>query len=116
MPDSRFWHVTLTLGGVAHDAASVKAALHRLGVQHAFLHSMRYSAQRAEIRYWEEAEEMLDAAVLALRVWPDHRQSADLPTWQVIGLEILERAMFTSRADSWTPPVVGVNRPAPVPF
>lgn len=117
MPDPpRFWHVTLTLGGDAHEPSVVKAALVRLGDQHAFLHSLRYSAHRAEIQYWEEAQEMLDAAALALRVWHEHRRSAGLPRWEVIGLEILERGTFSARSDSKVLVGLGTNRPEPVPF
>lgn len=116
LPDSRLWHVTLTLGGVAHNADAVKTSLARLGTQHAFLHSMRYSDQRAEIRYWEEAAAMLDAAALALRVWQEHRLSAGLPQWEVIGLEILEREMLAQRSEHGMPHGVGAHRPVPVPF
>jgi hypothetical protein len=112
----RFWHVTLTLGGAAHEPSVVKAALARLGDQHAFLHSLRFSADRAEIRYWDEAAEMLDAAALALRVWHEHRRSAGLPRWEVVGLEILERGTFTARSDSRVLVGLGVHRPEPVPF
>ncbi len=117
MPDPlRFWHVTLTLGGDAHEPTLVKAALIRLGDQHAFLHSLRYAAQQAEIQYWEEAEEMLDAAAMALRVWHEHRTSAGLPRWQVLGLEILERGTFSARSDPRVPLGLGLNRPDPVLF
>ena len=41
--------------------------------------AVRYSADRAELRYWDEAEDVDDAAALALRIWGDHRASCDLP-------------------------------------
>lgn len=117
MPDElRFWHVTLTLGGDAHEPSLVKAGLVRLGGEHAFLHSLRFSAHRAEIRYWEEAAEMLDAAAMALRVWHEHRRSAGLPRWEVVGLEILERGTFSARCESRVLVGVGINREEPVPF
>ncbi len=28
---------------------------------------------------------------MALRVWPDHRQSAALPPWEVVALEVVAR-------------------------
>ena len=117
MPSSlRFWHVTLTLGGDAHDPSLVKAALTRLGHQHAFLHSMRYAGTRAEIQYWEEAEEMLDAAAMALRVWHEHRVTAGLPRWEVVGLEILERGTLSSRRDTRMLVGLDLRRAHPVPF
>ena len=112
----RFWHVTLTVGGDAHDPSQVRAALIRLGDQHAFLHSMRYAGHRAEIQYWEEAAEMLDAAAMALRVWQEHRRSAGLPRWDVVGLEILERGTLSSRGDARVLVGVGPHPADPVPF
>ena len=47
--------------------------------------------------YWEEGEEMVDAASLALRLWMEHRESADLPPWRVVGLEVVERETFQTR-------------------
>ena len=35
---------------------------------------------------------MLDVASLALRLWNEHRESAGLPRWEVVGLEVVERA------------------------
>ena len=112
----RFWHVTLTIGGYAYDPCLVKAALTRLGDQHAFLLSMRYAASRAEIQYWEEAEEMLDAAAMALRVWHEHRATAGLPRWEVVGLEILERGTLSSRRDARMLVGLDLRRTHPVPF
>ncbi|MGI8614837.1 MAG: hypothetical protein ACR2KL_12990 [Nocardioidaceae bacterium] len=112
----RFWHVTVTVAGSAHQAATVKSALMRFAEQHAFLHSLRYSPDRAAISYWEEADEMLDAAALALRVWDEHRDSAGLPRWEVVGLEVLERDTFSSRAKATPMTGIGVHRPEPVPF
>jgi len=113
----RFWHVTLTLAGESRDRQQVKASLARLGDQHAFLHSLRFSSNRAEICYWEEAGQMLDAAAMALRVWDEHRRSADLPRWEVVGLEILERETFGTREDLRRVLVgLGARRLEPVPF
>ncbi len=117
MPEPvRFWHVTVTLAGDGQDASTVKESLTRLADQHAFLHSMRYSATRAEISYWEEAGQMLDAAALALRVWHEHRRSAGLPEWEVVGLEILERGMYGSRHDQRLLVGLRADRAEPTPF
>lgn len=61
------------------------------------MHSVRYDECRAEICYWEEGSNMLDVASLALRLWSEHRQSARLPDWSVVGLEVLERGTFHER-------------------
>ena len=52
--------------------------LDRLQHERPFLHSLRYDDDRAELSYWEEGEEMVDAASLALRLWNEHRESAEL--------------------------------------
>ena len=42
-------------------------------------------------------EEMVDAASLALRMWSEHRDTAALPAWTVVGLEVVERETFQAR-------------------
>jgi hypothetical protein len=41
---------------------------------------------------------------LALRLWNEHRGSAGLPRWEVIGLEVLDRDTFYMRVDEGTAP------------
>lgn len=94
---SQLWHVTLTLGGERQDARDVRASLERLMAEHPFTTSVRYGERRAEIQYWEESGDLVDAASLALRLWREHRQSAGLPDWQVIGLEVLDRDTYQRR-------------------
>ncbi len=94
----RLWHVTVTVSGDDVEPLIVRNALRRLSDQRPFLHSLKYAGGRAEIQYWEEAESLLDASSLALRVWNEHRESAGLPRWEVVGLEVLERTVFLSRA------------------
>lgn len=112
----RLWHVTVTVSGVEHQADIVREAMSRLGEQHAFLHAMRYATDRAEIAYWEQAPEMLDAAAMAMRVWNEHRASAGLPAWEVVGLEVLERETFLLRRPAERGAGIGSHRPQPVPF
>jgi hypothetical protein len=88
---SGMWHVCLTVGGERHEPAEVLAALERLADERPFLMSGRYDGDHAEVRYWEEAEDCGDACALALRLWGEHRQSAGLPAWTVIGLSVLCR-------------------------
>jgi len=92
------WHVTLTVVGSALDPGEVRAALERLTHERPFLLSARYASDRAELRYWEEAPILEDAAALALRLWGEHRRSAELPEWRVSGLEVVDRATFQRRA------------------
>ena len=101
------WHVTLTVVGDEVDPAEVRAALERLTHEQPFLLSARYAADRAELRYWEEAGNLEDAAALALRLWGEHRRTAELPAWRVAGLEVVDRATFQRRAmDSPAPALV----------
>jgi hypothetical protein len=92
------WHVTLTVGGEPVETAMLRAALERLSEERPFLLSGRYGDERAELRYWEEAKDCADAAAMALRLWGEHRESAELPDWHVRGIEVVDRIVFQRRA------------------
>ncbi len=94
---SRMWFVTLTVSGDTVSPTEIRAALERLAVERPFLLTGRYAADRAEIRYWEQAERLEDAAALALRLWGEHRGSAGLPRWEVVGLEVVDQPTFHYR-------------------
>jgi hypothetical protein len=111
----RLWHVTVTVAGEDVEPLIVRNALRRLSDQRPFLHSMKYGGGRAEIQYWEEAETLLDASSLALRVWNEHRESAGLPRWEVVGLEVLERGVFLSRGVEYAV-IVDLHDVTPLPF
>jgi hypothetical protein len=111
----RLWHVTVTVAGDAMDPLVVRNALRRLSDQRPFLHSMKYDGARAEIQYWEEAESLLDASSLALRVWNEYRDSAGLPRWEVVGLEVIERRVFQGRGMAYSV-VVDLEDVTPLPF
>jgi hypothetical protein len=96
-PRPQLWHVTLTVAGPSQCLSDVHNALSRLHGERPFLESMRYDEDRAELSYWEEGEEMVDAASLALRLWNEHRISAELPPWKVVGLEVVEQETYQSR-------------------
>jgi hypothetical protein len=85
------WYVTLTLAGDKQAPTDVLAALDRLAAERPFFLAGRYGAERAELRYWEEAPDCSDACAMALRMWFDHRESAMLPPWQVVALEVVAR-------------------------
>jgi hypothetical protein len=96
----RLWHVTVTVAGPAVDREEVRVGLERLGLDHPFLMSGRYSAERAEVRYWEEAPDVHDALAMALRLWGEHRITAGLPKWSIVGLEVLDRETYRTRDNS----------------
>lgn len=37
------------------------------------------------------------AAAVALRLWGEHRQTAGLPPWEIVGLEVIDRATYHQR-------------------
>ena len=93
----RLWHVTVTVSGDPMPLSVIHDALTRLHHERPFLNSLRYDESRVELAYWEEGEEMVDAASLALRLWNEHRVSADLPPWKVVGLEVVEQETYQAR-------------------
>jgi hypothetical protein len=95
--DARLWHVTVTVSGTPMEPLLVRGALHRLSEQRPFISALRFNAERAEITYWDEADSLVDAASLGLRLWDEYRDSARLPSWEVIGLEVVERDLKHSR-------------------
>ena len=94
----RHWHVTVTLAGDPVEPLLMRSALLRFSEERPFLESMRFTSSGAEIKFWDEGESMLDVASLALRVWNEHRDTAGLPRWEVVGLEVVERSIHRNRA------------------
>lgn len=104
------WHVTLTMSGTAVPTERLRRALDQLVHERPFMLSVRYAPDRAELRYWDEAENVDDVAALALRLWGDHRDSAGLPPWTVVGLEVLDRVTMHRRgADRAISPLVAAG-------
>ncbi|GAA2596849.1 hypothetical protein [Streptomyces axinellae] len=104
-PESRLWHITLSVAGDEAPLADVRRALEQLAHDHPFLLTSRYANDHAEIRYWEEARDLHDAAAVALRLWGEHRASAKLPPWEIVGLEVIGRATYHQRvAEGYGPP------------
>lgn len=91
------WHITLTVAGPHVPETVIKCALERLSHEHPFLLSGRYAADRAEVRYWEEATDVATALRMAVQLWPEHTESADLPPWRVVGVEVVDRETFHRR-------------------
>ncbi|GAA0486549.1 hypothetical protein ABZ951_21090 [Streptomyces sp. NPDC046215] len=94
---SRLWHITLSVSGAEAPLAEVRRALEQLAHDHPFLLTSRYAGDHAEIRYWEEARDLHDAAAVALRLWGEHRSSARLPPWEIVGLEVIDRETYHQR-------------------
>lgn len=109
------WHVTLTLAGAAVEPANIKGALERLSIDHPFLLSGRFSSERAEVRYWEEAPSAMAVSAMALALWSEHRDSAQLPEWDVVGVEIVDQDTFHRRGRyvHEQPGLVGTGRVIP---
>ncbi|MFI2085954.1 hypothetical protein ACH47C_02295 [Streptomyces rishiriensis] len=93
----RLWHVTLSVSGEQAPLKEVRRALEQLAHDHPFLLTSRYAGDHAEIRYWEEARDLHDAAAVALRLWGEHRQTAGLPPWEIVGLEVIDRQTYHQR-------------------
>ncbi|MFE9623148.1 hypothetical protein [Streptomyces sp. NPDC006527] len=101
----RLWHVTLSVSGEEADLHELRRALEQLAHDHPFLLTSRYAVDHAEIRYWEEARDLHDAAAVALRLWGEHRQTAGLPPWEIVGLEVIDRQTYHQRiAEGYGPP------------
>jgi hypothetical protein len=102
---TRLWHITLSVSGAEAPLREVRRALEQLAHDHPFLLTSRYANDHAEIRYWEEARDLHDAAAVALRLWGEHRSSAGLPPWEIVGLEVVDRETYHQRvAEGYGPP------------
>ncbi|PZT75038.1 MULTISPECIES: hypothetical protein [unclassified Streptomyces] len=102
---SKLWHVTLCVSGAEFPLKEVRRGLEQLAHDHPFLLTSRYANDHAEIRYWEEARDLHDAAAVALRLWGEHRSSAGLPPWTIVGLEVIDRETYHQRvAEGYGPP------------
>ena len=113
----RLWHVTVTLAGDPVEPLLVRSALARLTEQRPFIDSVSFTGTSAELQFWDEGDGMLDVASLALRLWAEYRESAGLPSWEVVGLEVVEKSVRDGRngGRGGSRPV-GFDPPTSVPF
>ncbi len=81
--------MTLTVAGDPVEPLLVRSALARLGEQRPFIDEVSFTGSSAELQFWDEGDSMVDVASLALRLWTEHRESAGLPQWEVVGLEVV---------------------------
>jgi hypothetical protein len=91
------WHITLTVAGEDVPPGEIRAALERLSEEHPFLLAGRYTTDRAEVRYWEEAPDVSTALRMAVLLWDEHVATAQLPAWRVVGVEVVDRETFHRR-------------------
>ncbi|GGF37779.1 hypothetical protein GCM10011519_09160 [Marmoricola endophyticus] len=89
----RHWYVKVTVGGEPVEPMLMRSALLRFSEERPFLDTMRFTDEGAEVAFWDEGDSMLDVASLALRLWNEHRESAGLPRWEVLGLEVTEQQL-----------------------
>jgi len=93
------WFVTITVSGERVPPESVFHALQRLSLEQPFLVSAGYASTRAEVRYWDESVDIDGAVAQALRLWAQHRESAQLPRWRVVGVEVVNKDTARRRWD-----------------
>lgn len=96
----RHWHVRVTVAGEPLEPLLVRAALQRLSEERPFLKSASFTRSTAHVEFWDQGDSLLDVASLALRLWTEHRESAGLPQWEVVGLEVLEKSAHESAANA----------------
>lgn len=94
----RLWHVTLTLAGDPVEPMLVRAALSRLREERPFIDTVEFTGTGAQLQFWDEGAAMLDVASLALRLWAEHRDSCGLPSWEIVGLEVVEKSVREGRS------------------
>jgi hypothetical protein len=56
---------------------------------------------------------MVGVASIVLRLWTEQRESAGLPLWEVVGLEVVEKSLREGRGGGRP---VGFHSPTSVPF
>ena len=94
----RHWHVRLTLSCTPVEPLILRGAIQRLKQERPFLDSVTSNGESVEIQFWDQGESMLDVASLAMRLWNEHRHSANLPNWEVVGLEVVGKDLHDKRS------------------
>ena len=112
-PGGRLWHVTVTVAGDPVEPLLVRSALSRLTEQRPFIDSVSFTGDSAELQFWDEGDSMLDVASLALRLWTEYREPAGLPSWEVVGLEVVEKSLRVRRGGGRP---LGFHSPTSVSF
>ncbi|MCD5348901.1 hypothetical protein [Kineosporia mesophila] len=100
------WFVTVTVGGGALAQDEVRDALERLSVERAFVVSIRYDRNHAQVRYWDECGDAAEATRQALSLWGGDEVFTELPGWRVSGLEVVDLITAQQQWDHDTHPRV----------
>lgn len=95
--EPRYWRVTVTVSGEPMEPLMVRAALLRLAYEHPFMDSTVYTDREAELVFLDQGEKIDQIAQLATTLWEEHRVSAGLPDWEVLGVEVVENGLFEAR-------------------
>lgn len=111
--NGRLWHVTVTVSGDPVEPLLVRSALTRLAEERPFMDSTACTSASAAVSYWDEGDSLLDVASIALRLWAEHRDSAGLPSWEVVGLEVVEKTVRDGRTTGGPTPLRATS---PTPF
>ena len=94
------WHVTVTLHGPPMEPGQLSQRLAGMAVAHGLGMSARFLPDTVELRYWDEGHDCRRVAENGLDLWDEHREDLSLPSWAVVGLEVLDRTSFHRR---WPP-------------
>jgi hypothetical protein len=103
---SNLWLVTVTVGGNPFTDSRVRDSLEQLTAERPFVVCARYDRNHAEIRYWDECPDLDAAARQAVVLWADRDIAARLPSWRVIGLDVVDRDTARRQADVGIHPLV----------
>lgn len=100
LDEPALWFVTITVSGPRVPSETMREGLERLSLEQPFLVSAAYASSRAEITYWDESIDIEVAVSQAIGLWKDHEESAGLPPWTVVGLEVVDRDTARRRWNS----------------
>jgi hypothetical protein len=93
------WFVKVTIGGAPLAVTHVREKLEKLSTDRAFVHSIRYDCDTAEVRYWDECSDATEAIRQAMSLWGDDEVLACLPGWRIVGLEVADRVTARRQLD-----------------
>lgn len=91
------WHVTLTLAGEATPPQRLHDNLQALCDLDPCNMAARYQPDAVELHFWDEGTDVAEVAHAALSLWGESRAELSLPSWSLVGLEILDRARLQER-------------------
>lgn len=99
------WHVTLRAAGRSYPSDLGRPLRHLCDSDPVNM-SARYDWDRLEIQFWDEGPDLASVAAMALDLWERTRGRGGLPDWDLVLLEVHERAAWRDSL---------MERPAPLP-